>query len=365
MNFAANSRSIAVIYRVYYKVMTTTLNPRSKHSLTRNETIIFEANTQHSKISTPKRLKWNELSQAGSWELSDICQPRIQELTESSSTILEQTDGSVQIIFESNQDNEPKITRTPSVSSAPSIQSFYIPRKQPSLTRSLSTPLRIETELRNVNFNSNIPQPMYNEIRTSSPESSISPTRSQMEAYGSINMITIEFQIDKELLKKDYFDPSNDIKRDWFLNNFESSKRIEIRETWYSNLRNLKMNIPFFIWFSHYSKIYNVDYPFDHLNVNTNITKNWKTLDNTEIVDIHPPLEGITFTVNNTAVIATPFKSFTQNNTEDTKQSTKRDIKNIQCQNNFTNQILSTIANQLTRVEDTVNMKTVSSSSFP
>ena len=45
MNFVSNSRSIAVVYRVYYKVMTTTLNPKAKHTLTRNETLVFEANS--------------------------------------------------------------------------------------------------------------------------------------------------------------------------------------------------------------------------------------------------------------------------------------------------------------------------------
>ena len=90
-----------------------------------------------------------------------------------------------------------------------------------------------------------------------------------------------------------------------------------------------------------------------------------ETLNNAEVIDIHPPLDGITFTITNTSIIAASFKSITQNLTEDSKQSTKMDIKNIECQDNYTNQILSTMANQLTRIEDMVNIKITPSSSFP
>ena len=53
-----------------------------------------------------------------------------------------------------------------------------------------------------------------------------------------------------------------------------------------------------------------------------------------------------------TSVIATPFKSII-NDINDNQPSTKSDIKNIHCQNNYSNQILSTIASQLDRIENT------------
>ena len=121
------------------------------------------------------------------------------------------------------------------------------------------------------------------------------------------------------------------------LSNLESTKKVQIRATWYSNLRNFKTNILLFTWFSHYCNKYNIDYPFSQLNVTSNSKRTWNTLNNAEVIDIQSPLDGITFTINNTPIIATPFKSFTHNNIEDSKQSTKRDVKNIQCQNNYTN----------------------------
>ena len=77
----------------------------------------------------------------------------------------------------------------------------------------------------------------------------------------------------------------------------------------------------------------------------------WKTTSNKTIVSNHPPLEEITITAQNTEIITFPFKTL---NPKDTKGRTitLKDCKNLQQQNNFTNQILGTLSSQLDRIED-------------
>ena len=42
--------------------MSTTIEPKTKLSSPRNETIIFESNPLHTKVQIPNRLKWNEIT---------------------------------------------------------------------------------------------------------------------------------------------------------------------------------------------------------------------------------------------------------------------------------------------------------------
>ena len=68
------------------------------------------------------------------------------------------------------------------------------------------------------------------------------------------------------------------------------------------------------------------------------------------IVSTHPHLEEIKIKAQGVEIIASPFKHLSSN--EDENRGTKlKDIKGIQQQNNFTNQMLGTISSQLNRFE--------------
>ena len=80
--------------------------------------------------------------------------------------------------------------------------------------------------------------------------------------------------------------------------------------------------------------------------------KEWKpnTTSENKIVSTHPPLEEIKIKAQGVEIIASPFKHISSN--EDENRNTKlKDIKGIQQQNNFTNQMLGTISSQLNRIE--------------
>ena len=80
--------------------------------------------------------------------------------------------------------------------------------------------------------------------------------------------------------------------------------------------------------------------------------KEWKsnTTSDKKIVSTHPPLEEIKIKAQGVEIIASPSKHISSN--EDENRMTKlKDIKGIQQQNNYTNQILGTISSQLNRIE--------------
>ena len=98
------------------------------------------------------------------------------------------------------------------------------------------------------------------------------------------------------------------------------------------------MNISMFTYFDIYAANNQIEYPFAKINM---FSKEWKsnTTSEKKIVSTHPPLEEIKIKAQGVEIIASPFKHTSSN--EDENRPTKlKDIKGIQQQNNFTNQIL-------------------------
>ena len=65
MNFVEEAQTIAIIYRIYYKVMTTQLNPRVVCQFVKDETLLLHYNPNNTQAFVPKKLKWNEITQGG------------------------------------------------------------------------------------------------------------------------------------------------------------------------------------------------------------------------------------------------------------------------------------------------------------
>ena len=62
MNFVEEAQTIAIIYRIYYKVMTTQLNPKTICQFVKDEILLLQYNPNN---THPKKLKWNEITQRG------------------------------------------------------------------------------------------------------------------------------------------------------------------------------------------------------------------------------------------------------------------------------------------------------------
>ena len=103
------------------------------------------------------------------------------------------------------------------------------------------------------------------------------------------------------------------------------------------------MNILMFTYFDIYAAKNNIDYHFAEISM---FQKDWNTTNEKKVVFTRPPLEEIKITVQGTEVIASPFKK-TNPKDDENRYSNLKDVKGIQQQNNYTNQILGTISSQL------------------
>ena len=88
MNFVEEIQTIAIIYRIYYKVIITQLNLKVVCQSIKDETLLLQYNPNNTQAFVPKKLKWNEITQGGKWELKYLTIPKpIKSLTTSSKII--------------------------------------------------------------------------------------------------------------------------------------------------------------------------------------------------------------------------------------------------------------------------------------
>ena len=157
------------------------------------------------------------------------------------------------------------------------------------------------------------------------------------------------FEIDKEYLRNEAKSPEHIEKSKWFFSKLTKEQREKFKNQWYQTMETMEMNIPMFTYFDIYAANNQIKYPFAKINM---FQKEWKSNATSEkkIVSTHPPLEEIKIKAQGVEIIASPYKHISSN--EDENRGTKlKDIKGIQQQNNFTNQMLGTISSQLNRIE--------------
>ena len=67
---------MALIYRIYYKVMNTTISPRAIRMSPPGHIVIMEADKTKHKTFIPKRLAWDEIIKQTDWKLEKLCPPK-------------------------------------------------------------------------------------------------------------------------------------------------------------------------------------------------------------------------------------------------------------------------------------------------
>ncbi len=53
---------------------------------------------------------------------------------------------------------------------------------------------------------------------------------------------------------------------------------------------------------------YSIDFPFPSINLINQTTNTWSTSNNKKIIFVHPLKEAFTFEIQNTPIVASPFK---------------------------------------------------------
>jgi hypothetical protein len=135
-------------------------------------------------------------------------------------------------------------------------------------------------------------------------------------------------------LQKDFSSKENRDLRHAYHARFSERERDLIKVKWTRKMTESQKHILFFDFLQKY-------FPFDNvLNV---VKKNFVKKDKTVVQSSHPPLENILIDCKGVTVKGSPFKS-----TNDIPCKSRKIIE----QNNFVNQSLHTIRQQLDRIEE-------------
>ena len=143
------SRNILIVYRIYYKVMTSVVNPNCLLSSPKDQTLIWQANEKNSTVIIPKPIPWECLTQSSKWNFKQLLAPKPIEHPKLLS-ITEDGQGNVQINFESRKEN---LTRTYSARSS----NYFLEIRTPSRRSNDQSNLNLEE----VDYSSTIPDLKY------------------------------------------------------------------------------------------------------------------------------------------------------------------------------------------------------------
>ena len=97
------SRPLALVYRIYYKLLKTNLNPQAP----KDQTLLLQASNDDIQVDIPQMIKWDEIKFPKEWEL--ICEmpptlmlpTQMQNIeTENLNSIEQYIDGTVKIRFD-------------------------------------------------------------------------------------------------------------------------------------------------------------------------------------------------------------------------------------------------------------------------
>ena len=187
-------KNFVVMYRVYFRLMSTNLNTRFLNPLPSNsqETILLQIEDEKPTVFTPKLLKWDEITLPDEIELQEPQQPAQIERREIEQ-IIEESDGRVILKFRSHS-----IREDPSI---PGPSNFR--RSFSDFSSARSEPLDHSQRYR---FRAPIPEPIIDPP---------SPTSSGVGA--AINVLTKPgFTINWETIKAYYYSNRNASLRTWF-----------------------------------------------------------------------------------------------------------------------------------------------------
>ncbi|KAG7987181.1 hypothetical protein I3843_03G120200 [Carya illinoinensis] len=363
------SRPISLVYRIYYRVLSTSLEPKAKIKSPKNETVLMYSLTSNSNITTPKMLFWKDVTLPNEWVLKQELPPR------------KYLDGTVKISFDQPSISERRNSFAGSRSSVSSdqdlrdknLERFLRDRDNPVRPiqirelHSKEEPLDQDIKLEGISTKSQVTSAYYStidyhkskgksikeEVQVEDDVESTSPTASDMVAPVHSSLMVLDkalddldsglLVIDMINLHADFMSKENHDKGKTYHRIYSISEKQKIRKEWKKKMYKENKHILFFDFLeNHYvSKKDNSKY----LNVlKTSFTKE----EGRKVVKTsHPPLETIIVSVKGKEVRASPFKISDPGVNENVFAETKKIIE----QNNFVNQTLHTIVQKIDLLE--------------
>jgi hypothetical protein len=94
------SRPLAIIYRIYYKLMKTNLDPQAVIKSAGQSILLIQSSIHDVNIQIPKMIRWDEINLPNEWLLENVSKPpRVVNDSSSLDYIQQYLDGSVKINF--------------------------------------------------------------------------------------------------------------------------------------------------------------------------------------------------------------------------------------------------------------------------
>ena len=218
------SRNILIVYRVYYKVMTSVVNPNCLLSSPKDQTLIWQANEKNSTVIIPKPIPWECLTQSKEWNFKQLLatkpieQPKLMSITEDGQ-------GNVQINFEPRKEHR---RRSYSASSSNSFLEIRTPSRRSNVQSNLN--------LEEVDYSSTIPDLKYSITDQNLQNSPYrSPTYSQMmssnDEPSQLMMMTSGnvFELDKEFLRNKEKSIKHAEKSKWFFSTLTNEQKKNLK----------------------------------------------------------------------------------------------------------------------------------------
>ena len=165
----------------------------------------------------------------------------------------------------------------------------------------------------------------------------------------------MESKIDMDYLREEYFTDYNKDKTDWytmFVNNYRTELKHQM--DWREFIYKHHIHITFFEWYEMSCRQQGIDNPFLNIYESPKITQEYKDVKtNDKITAIHPPKTSITI---QDKYLAIPLATINQ----------REDLtKGIIYQNNYSSEILSTMSQQLNRIESNQNKEVIIEKTSP
>ncbi|KAH0743047.1 hypothetical protein KY290_031040 [Solanum tuberosum] len=333
--------------------MKTHLAPKARHESTKGETMLMEANHEHSSIFVPRTIQWKDVLSNNDWRFENITPPFASHSERSQiERVIQFPDGSIELKFLDNHARRSSSNRRSSWSPSTSGPSKPVPRPpSSSKTPEEATDDEIISNIQDLLFNSkgkvtgvdfsgDIPKIFYQDIPGSPTASEMEPPKEKPSWLGMLK-VNKPFEPDLDILQEQWTHPDNQVKRKWYVSSYTLKQRESFRDLWMKDMRRIGCEIEFFRWFEMTGRIENCT---ESLQV---IINKWYTSSNKIVESITPPLEGINIPIAGTVIKASPFK---EKSDKADGPLTSADIDRVVEQNNYSNQILHTISRQ---IEDT------------
>ena len=328
--------------------------------------MLIQCSTLDARIQVSKMIQWQDVNLPKEWLLEQESSLAKLGFDESNLIHIQQyLDGTIKISFHNNQplrinEGRHSFAGSKSVSKRDQDLNDFLKNNFEKTGLKLKGVSSDNSQV-STTFYSTKPEPSSPYSRTAIKEEeetkSVSPSFSDFQNVETpifqsqlrvLNVLNENFEIDMVALFNEFIFEKNRDKRKYYQSTFARSEKDHVKRKWKEKMNQLKKHILFFDFLENYY-VPKDEVSKNHLNVikKSNFVKEDKTI----IRSSHPPLEIVLVNYKGTEVKASPFKI----------ANDRTLVPSIIEQNNFTNESLHVIGQQLDRIEENIVEKIAAS----